>query len=423
MQRAVVFGIVGLLTLIGLTVVVFLAGLGAFSAFDRFWSSNDDPVPANTGPTGAEQIARLSDKLTPTAKTATAIPATPTAAATPTRTATPKPTVSDVIEDARLAVVRIETSFGTGTGVIFESENSNARVITNFHVVSDRFDRPLQSVDVVVGDRTTYSGRVLNFDANGDLAIVEICCATFTKLDFDDSFEVQPGDQVLAIGYARSIDGQATVSQGIVSAKRSLAPYGNIIQTDAPLNPGNSGGPLLTLRGKIIGINTFGLADSEGLGFAIAENAVRAFISGARTLPAAAPTSSSLPQPGPYPQTGSITVDFDGFVVLNGTGVSWQEISLREAPYKVSLVVTDNTACDSRGCHGGGFIVQLDGGPMEIDGTVLYSAFLATAAADKYSDSLTITVGDGSSDHRLLRHSIYVQAEAGSNWQVLFERQ
>ena len=327
-----------------------------------------------------------------------------------------------MIRRVRPAVVRIETPYGTGTGVIFDISQTRGTIITNRHVIEDSFGRPLQSVEVIVHDSITYKGQVTDNDYSRDLATIVICCGNFSALNFGDSSALESGDQVVAIGYARSIQGEATTTLGIVSAKR----YDNgvhVIQTDAPLNPGNSGGPLLSVEGYIVGINTFGLPDSEGLGFAVAEETVRAFISRAPSRVTPVPTGNPKPPGTAIPTQGSVTIDFDGFVVLNGFGLGWHEISLREVPYSVSLVVANNIGCDAQGCHNSSFIVQLDGGPVEMDGQELYSVFLATVAAEVWSGSASMTVGDGSSAHRLMKLSVFVQAEPGANWQVLFERQ
>ena len=120
---------------------------------------------------------------------------------------------------------------------------------------------------------------------------------------------LQPGDEVVAIGYALGLPGQATVTQGIVSAVRYDSAYrSDVIQTDAAINPGNSGGPILSVSGEILGINTFRYDESQsgrptdGLGFAISGTTVQQRI---RTLragpPAPTPTPTRRPTATPVP--------------------------------------------------------------------------------------------------------------------------
>ena len=202
-------------------------------------------------------------------------------------------------------MVRIETYDGGGTGVIFETQGQTAYLVTNHHVVEG-----YSQVNVVVNDYTTYLGTVRGTDRVSDLAVVSICCGRFRALPFGDTSRLEPGDEVVAIGYALGLSGQATITRGIVSAMRydSLL-QSNVIQTDAALNPGNSGGPMLSMSGEILGINTFRIDESdsgraaEGLGFAVSETTVQARIPTLKTA-RAAPTPTPTRRPTPTPSYG-----------------------------------------------------------------------------------------------------------------------
>ena len=86
-----------------------------------------------------------------------------------------------------------------------------------------------------------------------DLAVVSICCGRFHTLPFGDASRLEPGDEVVAIGYALGLSGEATITRGIVSAMRYVPDYrSDVIQTDAAINPGNSGGPMLSMAGEIL---------------------------------------------------------------------------------------------------------------------------------------------------------------------------
>ncbi len=215
--------------------------------------------------------------------TPTPVRAVPTAAAVqarppPTLTPRPAPTsLSAMIRQVRPGVVRIDTPSGVGSGVIVIAQNQEAYIITNYHVIEG-----YGSVDVTVNDAATYSGTVWIASPEVDLAVVRICCGSFHKLTLGNAGTLAPGDEVVTMGYALGLGGAATVTKGIVSAVRydsGLDAW--VIQTDAAMNPGNSGGPMLSLAGEVLGINTFGLS-GEGLGFAIAESAVRELIADAR---------------------------------------------------------------------------------------------------------------------------------------------
>ena len=247
----------------------------------------------------------------PTA-TPTPVPTTtptplPTATPTPVPTATPTPVpsleVSAMVKQARPAVVRITSTAGTGTGVIFDSQGRTGYVVTNEHVVEAQ-----SIVNVTVNDSTTYNGTVLGVDATRDLAVISICCGDFTALEFGDATALEVGDEVVNIGYALGIEGEATVTKGIVSALRYDSDHqAYVIQTDASINPGNSGGPMLSPEGRVLGINSFVYVSdygAEGIGFAISARTVidRVPVLRAGTaVPTATPTS---PTPTPFASQG-----------------------------------------------------------------------------------------------------------------------
>ena len=160
------------------------------------------PTPTPTVP--PPPIPTLSPTAAPTA-TPTPTPR-PTATRRPTRTPIPTKSpaelLSETVKQARPAVVRIEGRTSTGSGAIFETQGSTAFVITNQHVVDGA-----AQVNVTVNDSATYRGTVLGTDAIRDLAVVRICCGSFSKLSFGDASGLQPGDEVVAIGYALGLSG------------------------------------------------------------------------------------------------------------------------------------------------------------------------------------------------------------------------
>ena len=209
------------------------------------------PTPTPTPTTVPAPTATPVPTPTPT-PTPTPVPtATPTPRPVPTATPRPTPTkdpaasLSEMVKQVRPAVVRIESSVGTGSGAIFETQGQTGYVVTNHHVVEG-----VAEVIVTVNDSATYDGTVHGTDPVRDLAVVSICCGRFHSLPFGDASVLEPGDEVVAIGYALGLSGQATITRGIVSALRYYSQrLSDVIQTDAAINPGNSGGPMLSMSG------------------------------------------------------------------------------------------------------------------------------------------------------------------------------
>ena len=208
-----------------------------------------------------------------------------------------------MVREARPAVVRITSSSGTGTGVIFDTQGRTGYVVTNEHVVEGQ-----SRVNVTVNDSTTYNGTVLGVDAVRDLAVVSMCCGDFMTLAFGDAAALEVGDEVVNIGYALGIQGSATVTKGIVSALRWDSNHqAYVIQTDAAINPGNSGGPMLSPEGQVMGINTFvRVSDfgAEGIGFAISARTVKERVPVLRAG-TAVPTATPAPRSTPTPASGA----------------------------------------------------------------------------------------------------------------------
>jgi len=189
-------------------------------------------------------------------------------------------TIVDIVAAARPAVVRIESEMSTvensvGSGVIFRTDPDagTALVLTSYHVVDDTLNPK-----IIVHDTTPYTGTVIGADEQRDVAVIEICCnASFVPLRFNTDAMPMTGSNVVAIGYPLGLEGAPTVTAGIVAAQRFNRDRATFeLQTDAAVNPGNSGGPLLAVDGRVVGIITRVLADSStdtpvgGFAFAIA---------------------------------------------------------------------------------------------------------------------------------------------------------
>ena len=213
------------------------------------------------------RLCPLSDHDSPT-PTATPTP-TPTIRPTPTYTPspvpTPTPSVADTVETVRKSVVHIVTSLGSsGSGFIVDSAGY---ILTNAHVVDGQ-----GRLTIVFDDGTWTSATVKVSDAVRDIALLKVSTArNLAALPFAKT--IREGTDVVALGYPLSytIGENVTMTTGIVSSLRTYEGV-DYIQTDAALNPGNSGGPLLNLRGEVVGMNTSRLRDSQGINFAIKYN-------------------------------------------------------------------------------------------------------------------------------------------------------
>jgi S1-C subfamily serine protease len=180
--------------------------------------------------------------------------------------------VTNAVDTVGPAVVKIDVDRGGGTGVVFTPDGL---ILTNAHVVAQH-DHPR----VTSPDGRSTVGDVIGRDPHTDLAIVRI--SSVGALPFatlGDSRAIRVGQLAIAIGNPYGF--HHTVTTGVISALgRSLRAQSgrlmdDIIQTDTALNPGNSGGPLVTTRGEVIGINTAMILPAHGLCFAIASNTAR----------------------------------------------------------------------------------------------------------------------------------------------------
>lgn len=168
---------------------------------------------------------------------------------------------------------------GVGTGIIVDS---NGYILTNSHVVSDG---DATSVNVLFSDGSDINGKVVWYDSQMDLAIVKVDKTGLTAAELGNSDDVAVGDISIAIGNPLGLDLQKSVTQGIISGlDRTISTSQStnmtgLIQTDASINSGNSGGPLLNEKGQVIGINTAKASQGEGLGFAIPINTAKNIIS------------------------------------------------------------------------------------------------------------------------------------------------
>ena len=205
------------------------------------------------------------------------------------------------------SVVSITTDVASGTGVILSTDGY---VVTNAHVVEGG-----STLSVRLADDRQFPARLVGADTVSDLAVLRVDATDLTPAQFADSDRVRVGDAVVAIGDPLGVELRGTMTDGIISAiNRDVTVEGrtmSLLQTNAALNSGNSGGPLIDCYGQVVGINTLKIgsfvdrAGVEGLGFAIPSSTVKiivdqlitqGYVSGRPTLGITGETLSSFYQ-------------------------------------------------------------------------------------------------------------------------------
>jgi S1-C subfamily serine protease len=184
--------------------------------------------------------------------------------------------------------VRIETNSGVGTGFVIDP---GGYILTNNHVVIGGTGRVSNAIRVTLSDGSVLPATVVGTDPKSDLAVVKVDKSGLQALPFAELNNVLIGQDVVAIGYALDLTGgegpSFSVTRGIVSQKNRGISEGDstilgAIQTDAAINHGNSGGPLLDMFGEVVGINTALAPDpttggtASGIGFAVGSDVAKA---------------------------------------------------------------------------------------------------------------------------------------------------
>lgn len=188
------------------------------------------------------------------------------------------------VHNAIQSVVQVRTNDGLGTGFLAERVSGSDLYVTNAHVVGDA-----STVSVIMADGRDVTGQVTLRNQNLDLAIVAVTPASSTPvLRLASLANLEPGEPIYVVGFALGTEllGDPSVTRGIVSGRRTVNDV-NYIQTDAAMNPGNSGGPLLDAHGEVIGVATWGIRDAggaviQGINFAIPSDVVQRILAQAR---------------------------------------------------------------------------------------------------------------------------------------------
>ncbi len=338
------------------------------------------PVPTGTPTPTSTTTATPAPTHTPTPTptpipTATATPAsTHTPTPTPVPTSTPVPTpqhthtqagadlpTTEVVRILGPSVVKIVTeagdqndglsAIGLGTGVIIDMDG---HILTSNHVVEG-----IKDITVTLYDGKTLDAWVVGHDPHTDIAVIKVPAEGLHPAPLGDSSGLLVGQDVIAIGHALGLGGAPTVSKGVVSAlDRTIGTGRNttmvdLIQTDASINLGNSGGPLVSTQAEVVGINTSMLRVGQGIGFAVN-------INDARTV------ADQLVE------RGAVRRGYMGVLFADLTRAFIAQLGLdRDAEGVLLTQVVPDTPAWNAGLRPGDVILSANGQPMSTTGELL----------------------------------------------------
>ncbi|KKQ73196.1 MAG: Protease Do [Berkelbacteria bacterium GW2011_GWB1_38_5] len=270
--------------------------------------------------------------------------------------------ITDTVKKVTPAVVSITSSRnvqdlfgqilqqeGGGTGFIITNDGL---ILTNKHVAQSG-----DNLSVLTSDGKSYPAKIAALDPTNDLAILKIDASGLPVVDLGDSNDLQIGQWVIAVGNALG-QFQNTVTIGVISARERQLVAGsgngdqeqlnNLLQTDAAINSGNSGGPLVNLAGQVIGINTAVASNAQGIGFAITINQAKGALES-------------------YKKTGKIVKPYLGvqYVTLNKDIISQNNIKVDHGALIVSgrnqSAVVANSPADKAGIKEGDVVLEING--------------------------------------------------------------
>jgi S1-C subfamily serine protease len=252
---------------------------------------------------------------------------------------------------------------GVGTGFIVGSDGV---IVTNCHVVEGASKITVFTSDA---EPKEYQARLIGADCLHDLAVIQIDETGLPTVPLGSSADLVLGQRVVAIGYALALEGGPSVTTGIVSSldrtiqaqdpqcppdvcQNGVRTYSDVIQTDAAINHGNSGGPLVDMQGRVVGINSAGDDAAENIGFAIAIDSAKDTISSAQNDPLAAAAYLGVQTDGVTPQLAAqqgLAVDQGAFVVATTSDGPAQAAGIAEGDVIVSIDGKDVSTAEDLG--------------------------------------------------------------------------
>ena len=194
---------------------------------------------------------------------------------------TPNEAAHKVKASAVSITIRTETATGIGSGIVYTADGY---ILTNHHVIEGA-----KAIQVLLPDGTAYDATVVGSDPRGDVAVLKIAATGLTPAELGSSADLLVGDAVVAIGTPANLNYAGSATFGTVSATARLVPITNtatgavekkmtLIQTDTSVNPGNSGGPLADMYGRVVGMVVMKISSFEGVGFALPMDGVRSIV-------------------------------------------------------------------------------------------------------------------------------------------------
>jgi S1-C subfamily serine protease len=268
-----------------------------------------------------------------------------------------------------------EQGKGVGTGLIVRA---NGVVVTNCHVVQGA---SRITVSTSEDTPTRYDARVIGGDCEHDLAVLKLDASGLTPLALGSSADLQLGQQVVAIGYALALEGGPSVTAGIVSSldrtirvpdpqctvcPNGVRTYSDVIQTDAAINHGNSGGPLVDMEGRVVGINSAGSENAENIGFAISIDSAKTAIAQAVSHPLQATAYLGVSTRDVTPDLAfqlGLPVEKGAFVLATLTGGPAADAGIHEGDV---IVEVDGKSIDAAADLGGVLDALKPGDEVEV---------------------------------------------------------
>jgi serine protease Do len=273
---------------------------------------------------------------------------------------------------------------GIGSGVIISPDGY---IVTNNHVINGATE-----IRVTLHDRRVLTGHVVGADKLTDIAVIKVNAHDLPAISWGDSSKLEPGQTVLAFGSPFGVL-RFSVTRGIVSAVNRAAPFstdartpGGLIQTDAAVNPGNSGGPLVDIHGELVGINQM-IATNSGQ-----------FAGASFAIPAA--TAKAIANQ--IIATGAVHHGYMGISMNDVTPDNAHFFDLKEAAGAIVAQVTPGSPAASAGLKSGDVIEKLNGNPIEDGGTLQLDVAQMTPGThvqlgilrNGSSQTVTITLGE-----------------------------
>ena len=283
--------------------------------------------------------------------------------------------LADLVENVQKSVVSISVNIvsrgrfffadeGSGTGIIISNDGY---IVTNYHVIQNTSD-----IEVSLSDGRNYSAEIVGLDVLTDLAVIKIEADNLSTIKFGESRALRPGDWVFTIGNALGLRGGPSVTFGIISGvgrtvQTERGDLYDMIQTDAAINQGNSGGPLVSDEGEVIGINTAVYSGAQGIGFSV---------------------SSSVAQPviNSLIKEGKVTRPLIGLRGMNTTSTISKRYDLGVAEGIFVTQISPNGPADNGKLKVGDVITAINGTP-----TPTMSEFLPLLWGYDVGDIVTVT--------------------------------